>query len=533
MATRTFPRLIFGAALALLAFLPGAALAQSGCAALQFGAQLTAGQWNFCFTSKQDALGFSPMNAAGGTFSGPVVTIASATNSAGFRLPPGVAPTSPVNGDLWSTSAGLFVRINGVTVGPLGVALVSGSAGCFVANATGGSAVPTCGTLTAAIDQALGTIRGGLITRGASVWAILSPGTSGGPLVSGGAGADLSYGTRSGNTTVFATTSGTLTTGNCVSIDASANLVAAGGPCTTGGGGGTVTSGTIGQIAFYATTGTTVSGLAAALSVAVGGTGGTSASGTLLDNISGFSTTGGLHRTGAGTYAFRTITGVANHITITNGDGVAGAPTIDLAAAVVFTGAFGTFTLEANALFIRDPSDTTKRAQFDLSSVGTGQTRSLKVPNANGIIAVSASGGVSLDPVTGNITPDAATNTNVWSATSAKLVDSGVLNSAGQIVTLTDATTIAVDMTTGINFTVTLGGNRTLGAPSNTQAGRSGCIKIVQDGTGTRTLAYNAVYKFPGGVAPVLSTAPGAIDQLCYIVFDSTHINSSVSLSIQ
>lgn len=44
-----------------------------------------------------------------------------------------------------------------------------------------------------------------------------------------------------------------------------------------------------------------------ALSVAGGGTGGTAASGTLVDNISGFSSTGYINRTGAGTYAFSTV----------------------------------------------------------------------------------------------------------------------------------------------------------------------------------------------------------------------------------
>lgn len=46
----------------------------------------------------------------------PVITLASATGAAGLRLPHGAAPTSPVNGDVWTTSAGgMFVRINGVT----------------------------------------------------------------------------------------------------------------------------------------------------------------------------------------------------------------------------------------------------------------------------------------------------------------------------------------------------------------------------------------------------------------------------------
>jgi hypothetical protein len=53
----------------------------------------------------------------------------------------------------------------------------------------------------------------------------------------------------------------------------------------------------------------------AAWSVGQGGTGGTSASGTLLDNIAGFASTGFLTRTGAGTYAFQSAT---NGVTLGN-----------------------------------------------------------------------------------------------------------------------------------------------------------------------------------------------------------------------
>jgi hypothetical protein len=45
----------------------------------------------------------------------PVYTIAGTTGAAGFRVPHGVAPTAPTNGDIWTTTAGMFVRINGVT----------------------------------------------------------------------------------------------------------------------------------------------------------------------------------------------------------------------------------------------------------------------------------------------------------------------------------------------------------------------------------------------------------------------------------
>jgi hypothetical protein len=53
------------------------------------------------------------------TSAGKLNTIASTTTTAGLNLPHGAAPTTPVNGDLWTTSAGIFSRINGTTIGPL------------------------------------------------------------------------------------------------------------------------------------------------------------------------------------------------------------------------------------------------------------------------------------------------------------------------------------------------------------------------------------------------------------------------------
>jgi hypothetical protein len=49
-----------------------------------------------------------------------VITTASATGGAGLVLPHGAAPTSPVDGDVWTTTAGVYARINGATVGPFG-----------------------------------------------------------------------------------------------------------------------------------------------------------------------------------------------------------------------------------------------------------------------------------------------------------------------------------------------------------------------------------------------------------------------------
>jgi hypothetical protein len=94
----------------------------------------------------------------------------------------------------------------------------------------------------------------------------------------------------------------------------------------------------------------------------------------------------------------------------------------------------------------------------------------------------------------------------------------------GAPTALTDATTVAVDLALANNFTLTLAGNRTLGAPTNQVAGQGGVIVITQDATGSRTLAYNAAWKFPGGTAPTLTTTANAVDVLAYQVESATRI---------
>ena len=88
----------------------------------------------------------------------------------------------------------------------------------------------------------------------------------------------------------------------------------------------------------------------------------------------------------------------------------------------------------------------------------------------------------------------------------------------GAISALTDGSTITPDFALANNYSVTLGGNRTLANPTNLTAGQSGSIFISQDGTGSRTLAYGSQYDFIGGTAPTLSTAASAVDRIDYVV---------------
>jgi len=96
----------------------------------------------------------------------------------------------------------------------------------------------------------------------------------------------------------------------------------------------------------------------------------------------------------------------------------------------------------------------------------------------------------------------------------------------GEITVLTDGATITPDLADSNNFSVTLGGNRTLANPTNTVAGQSGSIFITQDGTGSRTLAYGSNFDFAGGTAPTLSTTAAAIDRIDYVVRTATSIHA-------
>jgi hypothetical protein len=111
-------RLIYLAAF-MLSFVSSAFGQGATCSYIAYGTVLTAGQWNACFSQKQDFLGYTPVKKAGDIMLGPLVTTIPSATASGFNLPHGAAPTSPVNGDIWTTTAGLFVQINGTTIGPV------------------------------------------------------------------------------------------------------------------------------------------------------------------------------------------------------------------------------------------------------------------------------------------------------------------------------------------------------------------------------------------------------------------------------
>jgi len=113
----------------------------------------------------------------------------------------------------------------------------------------------------------------------------------------------------------------------------------------------------------------------------------------------------------------------------------------------------------------------------------------------------------------------------------AKLYVDG--NSASNVVTLTDGATITPDFSQGNNFSVVLGGNRTLANPTGITTGQTGVIYVIQDGTGSRTLGIGSHFHFSGGTAPTFTTTANAVDAIAFSVRSSTSIFSNAILDIK
>tara|TARA_B100000287_G_C20644132_1_gene784523 strand:- start:1170 stop:1667 length:498 start_codon:yes stop_codon:yes gene_type:complete len=116
-------------------------------------------------------------------------------------------------------------------------------------------------------------------------------------------------------------------------------------------------------------------------------------------------------------------------------------------------------------------------------------------------------------------------------AAGVKLTGSTETNIVTQAATAGGTTTL--DLNSADNWIVTLAGNTTMGDPSNEKLGQSGSIWMVQDGTGSRTAAWNSAFKWVGGTAPTLSTAASSIDRIDYIVKAAGEVNAVASLDVK
>jgi len=215
--------------------------------------------------------------------------------------------------------------------------------------------------------------------------------------------------------------------------------------------------------------------------------------------------------------------------------------TISTASKVSNSATTATDANTASAIVARDASGNFSAGTITAALTGNASTATA-LATARNIQGVSFDGTANITVVTAgsgiSVAGTAVANTGVLSVNSntGAITNVAVTNTAqsftaqqrGAISALTDGATITADFALANNFSVTLGGNRTLANPTNLTAGASGCIWITQDGTGSRTLAYGSSWDFTGGTAPTLTTTASARDCLVYSVQSTTQITATL-----
>jgi hypothetical protein len=206
--------------------------------------------------------------------------------------------------------------------------------------------------------------------------------------------------------------------------------------------------------------------------------------------VHNLATNGLIARTGAGTVAGRTVT-AGTGITVANGDGVSGNPTITNSAPHIAT------NLGITAGTTAGPIVT--------SSTGTNATLPTASDTASGVVTTGAQtwAGVKTfsSTITGSISGNAGTVTNGVYTTGDQSIG-GIKSFTGQLA-LTPGSALGTTGTLTINFagasllsTGTLTGNITW-ATSNRAAGRTVTVRVI-NGTTLRTLTFPAGWRFVG-----------------------------------
>jgi hypothetical protein len=247
------------------------------------------------------------------------------------------------------------------------------------------------------------------------------------------------------------------------------------------------------------------------------------ASGTvaLLTSLSGGNT-----GTGYGSLSYDNSTGAFTYSVVTNANirsAVSAANSGSGFGSLAFDSGTGIFTYTVvTAANIRGNFSVAVGSGLTYDS-GTGAFGTSAIPNSQ-----LANSSITLGSTTVALGGTATTISGLTNVAYLNAAQSFAAGQRGSVTALTDGATITPDFAAANNFSVTLGGARTLANPTNQTAGQAGTIVITQDGSGSRTLAYGSNWKFTSGFAPNLTTTAGAVDILSYYVESASRIAARV-----
>lgn len=180
-----------------------------------------------------------------------------------------------------------------------------------------------------------------------------------------------------------------------------------------------------------------------------------------------------------------------------------------------------TVSVPGASLAVADEGGTLTTHAASMNFVGGGVTAT----NLGDNVTVTVPGLIVKDEG-GQLTAAAASMNFVGPGVAASRIGNDVTvtvagSGLADIANLTDATTIAIDASLARAFRVVLGGNRTIGNPSNLADGQQIALLLKQDGAGSRTVSWASSWSFGAGGAPTLSTTPYSADVI-YGLYDAT-----------
>lgn len=181
--------------------------------------------------------------------------------------------------------------------------------------------------------------------------------------------------------------------------------------------------------------------------------------------------------------------------------------------------------------FVTSYSGTSLIVQMDNKGSGTGSksawtithtpTAAGSVPTTREVTTAVTTGATPAAALIGggDLTANRALTLNLASlaqiragVSTVALITPGGLVAANDFVALADAATVAWDMALAPAAWLIIGGNRTMGLPTNFAAGCTYLLVVQQDGTGSRTLAWHAFFDWGRVGAPTISTGANKID---------------------